>query len=132
MYQQLRRDLDTGWDAALVQAQKYYSANGTLEMPRKMIVEDNLDLSAWVAAQRQVRVGRRPGYLTQRQIEQLDELKLPWQGLSGQTWERGCQAAQPCKIWRLAGAGALSVGGRPVPGRVDRIQPPAPADRDDV
>ena len=83
MYQQLRRDLDTGWDAALVQAQKYYSANGTLEMPRKMIVEDNLDLSAWVAAQRQVRIGRRPGYLTQRQIEQLDELKLPWQGLSG-------------------------------------------------
>lgn len=98
MYQQLRRDLDTGWDAALVQAQKYYSANGTLEMPRKMIVADNLDLSAWVAAQRQVRVGRRPGYLTQRQIEQLDELKLPWQGLSGQTWERGCQAAQRYRV----------------------------------
>lgn len=94
MYQQLRRDLDAGWDAAYEEARAYRQAYGTLEMPRKVMVGDELDLSAWVAAQRQVRAGRRPGYLTQRQIARLDELGLHWQGSGERAWERGCQAAQ--------------------------------------
>lgn len=93
-YQQLRRDLDAGWDAAYEQARAYRLANGTLEMPRKVMVGDELDLSAWLAAQRHVRSGRRPGYLTPKQIARLDELGIHWPGAGERTWERGCQAAQ--------------------------------------
>ena len=93
VYGRLRRDMEARWDTLYRAAAKAAAAEGTLELPRAYLC-DNEPVGKWLEIQRQVQAGQRPGRLTAEQAAKLEKIGIRWNHRLEAAWEKGLIAAQ--------------------------------------
>ena len=76
------------WEQNYHAALRYYQENGHLEVPADYVDENGIRLGAWIGAIRGWRKGQnKRGALSEKQIAQLDELGMNWEGRYNASWE---------------------------------------------
>ena len=73
------------WNTAYEYAVQYYSENGNIDVAARYAASDGFALGAWIAAQRKK---YSAGKLTEKQIGQLEALKICWNP-NDSAWEIG-------------------------------------------
>ncbi len=94
LFEQLENSLSGGWHQYYMAASLYAAEHGNLEVPRKYRTPGGLNLGRWILLQAQIRDGRQPGTLTERQIEQLDSIGMVWGNKNDVRWERNFREAE--------------------------------------
>ncbi|MDE7209958.1 MAG: Helicase associated domain protein [Lachnospiraceae bacterium] len=94
LFAQLNETLSASWDAMYAIAKEYYAEHGNLEIPVKYATADGYSLGAWIATQRKVYTGKTAGCLSEKQIRQLEEIGMRWQGTQEAAWERNFSEAE--------------------------------------
>lgn len=94
LFERLEDSLSGGWHQYYAAASLYAAEHGNLEVPRKYRTQSGLNLGRWILLQAQIRDGRQPGVLTERQIEQLDSIGMVWGNKNDVRWERNFREAE--------------------------------------
>ena len=94
LFEKLNDTLTASWSLMYKHAQEFYEKNGHLEMSSRYRTEDGYSLGKWVFAQRNIRLGKVEGNLTQEQIEKLDAIGMVWETVLDQNWARYYEAAK--------------------------------------
>lgn len=80
------------WEKGFQHAKAYYEKYGNLEFRKKYVCEDGFKLGDWVYVQRNIRLGRTQGRLTDVRIRMLDSLKMVWTDKKADSLERHLEA----------------------------------------
>ena len=92
LFASLDHTLSASWELMYVLAKEYYEAHGNLNIPYYYTTPEGYPLGTWLSKQKDIRKGRVKGRLTERQIQLLDEIGMPWDGLIDGRWNRNFQA----------------------------------------
>ena len=93
LFEQLEKSLDSTWEHYFLAAKAYYNEHGELTVPIRYTTKEGLNLGSWLQVQRLVRRGKRNGSLSERQIEQLDQIGMIWDDRVDLAWKRGLSRA---------------------------------------
>ena len=66
------------WEKGFRHAKAYYEKYGNLGLKKKYVCEDGFKLGEWVYVQRNIRLGRIQGRLTDERNKMLDSLDMIW------------------------------------------------------
>ena len=82
IFSKLNTVLTASWDLMYGLARQYFELNGNLEVTKRYVTPDGYTLGSWINTQRLVRAGKVGGKLTDKQVAQLDEIGMRWEGIS--------------------------------------------------
>ena len=94
LFEQLQNSLTASWDQHYMAAREYQAEFGNLNVPQLYKTPGGLSLGRWLTTQRAIRLGRRPGKLTEQQINLLDAIGMQWEDRREAAWERNFKAAK--------------------------------------
>lgn len=97
LFEQMEESLHIDWEEYYQAAEAYRQEHGDLLVPQRHMTETGQRLGAWLATQRCIRNGTKPGKLTQAQIDRLDALGMVWDNVVEQTWEQHYEQAKRYK-----------------------------------
>ena len=71
---------ESQWEKSYRAAEKYFAAYGNLKVPGNYRTEDGITLGLWVANQRRIHAGKKPGAapLSETCIRKLDRIGMDW------------------------------------------------------
>jgi len=92
LFSRLEETLSASWDIMYAFAAEYFHKHGDLNAPNDYRTEEGYALGVWLLRQRNVRKGTVPGILTDEQIDKLDRIGMPWEGVIGGRWQRNYEA----------------------------------------
>lgn len=93
LFLELQKSLSSAWEIYYQAAQAYFAKHGDLLVPKQYKTEDGLSLGSWIGVQRRVRNGRVAGFLSETQIQRLDEVGMVWENRLELAWEKNYKAA---------------------------------------
>ncbi len=76
-------NVDDTWEAAFVEAKKYFEAHGNLDIPATYVTENGTRLGNWY---RSVRSAKRNGTLSAERIKRLEEIGIKWLSVKTRNW----------------------------------------------
>ena len=88
IFQELQKQLETGWETYYEAAVQYREEYGDLEVPARYVTPSGLSLGSWLVTQRRIYAGKIPGHLKEEQIEKLRKLEIRWESYSDTQWEQ--------------------------------------------
>lgn len=94
LFDELEDTLSASWDLMYAEAKKYYETYGNLLISVRYKTESGLSLGSWLMNQRYIHNGIHEGHLTERQVQQLEEIGIVWDNYHQTTWERNFEAAK--------------------------------------
>lgn len=92
LFEQLENSLSTPWSHYFHEAERFYTENNHLNVPKNYDTPEGLHLGQWLCTQRVLYRNSRYR-LTQEQIEKLESIGMQWQRYEDQCWERNYGAA---------------------------------------
>ena len=101
LFSRLEETLSASWDVMYLIAEQYYREHGDLNVPNDYKTDEGYPLGIWLLHQRNVRKGATRGILTEEQVQRLDAIQMPWDGVIGGRWERNYEAL--CRYYRENG-----------------------------
>uniref|UniRef100_UPI00405732F4 Helicase associated domain protein n=1 Tax=Agathobacter sp. TaxID=2021311 RepID=UPI00405732F4 len=87
LFEGIKRNLSAGWEAYYQEAECFFQENGHLQVAKKYVSPDGLNLGMWLMTQRRIRAGKTAGNLTAEQIEKLDKIGMTWEDSASRKWE---------------------------------------------
>lgn len=94
LFNKLENVLTASWNTMYSYAEQYYKDNGDLEVPKRFVTADGLNLGAWITTQRRVYNSKTSGTLTDKQISKLEAIGMRWASISDISWEKHYAAAK--------------------------------------
>ncbi len=94
LFEKLNDCLSASWEHMFLEAQKYYSKNGNLNVPKRYISENGYTLGLWIETQRRVYSGKANGILTNEQIMKLESIEMCWDSKQDASWQKFYSAAK--------------------------------------
>ena len=88
LFAKLRETLGASWDAMYLLAERYYKEHGHLNIPKRYQTAEGYSLGMWIAAQRNVYLGKTSGNLSELQIKKLSEIGMQWRSSKDRIWEK--------------------------------------------
>ncbi len=88
LFQELQKKLEADWEDYYTEAERYYRAEGNLEIPMSYLSPSGLPVGTWLQTQRRIYMGKIPGFLSEAQVDKLNQLGIRWESYSDQQWDR--------------------------------------------
>ena len=88
LFAKLKETLGASWDAMYSFAERYYKKHGNLNIPKRYQTAEGYSLGMWIAAQRNVYLGKTSGNLSELQIKKLSEIGMQWRSSKDRIWEK--------------------------------------------
>ncbi len=88
LFAKLKETLGASWDAMYSFAERYYKKHGHLNIPKRYQTAEGYSLGMWIAAQRNVYLGKTSGNLSELQIKKLSEIGMQWRSSKDRIWEK--------------------------------------------
>ena len=92
LFNAIQRNLSSPWDVYYQEAETFYRREGHLEVKKRYVTENGLNLGAWLLTQRRVRAGTVAGNLSEIQVERLDAIGRRWGDKKTGQFEKGIAA----------------------------------------
>ncbi len=86
LFESIRKNLSAGWEVYYESAKLFFEENGHLQIPKKYVSDNGLNLGMWLMTQRRIRAGKTVGNLSSQQIEKLDSIGMDWEDGSNRKW----------------------------------------------
>ncbi len=94
LFEKLNETLSASWELMYESAKQYYEENGNLEVPKRFVTDNGLNLGSWVETQRKVFNSKAEGNLSEEQIRKLEDLGMRWESLRELSWDKYYKAAK--------------------------------------
>ncbi len=89
LFEALNRNLSLPWEVYYQEAEAFYKKEGHLEVKKRYVTENGLNLGCWIQAQRRVYAGTAAGNLSENQVKRLDAIGMRWKDKKTEQFEKG-------------------------------------------
>ena len=97
LFESIRKNLSAGWEVYYESAKLFFEENGHLQIPKKYVSDNGLNLGMWLMTQRRIRAGKTVGNLSPQQIEKLDSIGMDWEDGSNRKWNNAFRKLETYK-----------------------------------
>ena len=97
LFARLNDTLTASWEVMYGYAKAFFEEHGHLDVPKRYTTIDGYSLGSWLLTQRRVYAGEINGWLTDRQIEKLNEISMVWDSKAEIAWKQGYEQLRKYK-----------------------------------